>query len=234
MTILQQNRELLAEFRQGKKEALHAVYRHYCRDIERFIATGWISRKTGKYSRIQLSMDTDFRLELIQEVFLRAFSKNARQSYDGLRSYRNYLLTLARNVVVDYIRSRPNDALAHYCTETDVNQICEEQATSADYGDPVPGSPEEVLNWQRCIRAMRVYVTGLSEKEKRFIDMRYRQEFSLLEVARKLDISRGKARHMEKQLGKGLKQYLEERNLSIGGKNEEVTTNLNKISVSTV
>ena len=44
--------------------------------------------------------------DLVQEVFMRAFSREGRQAYDGLRDYGPYLFAIARNVLVDWARVR--------------------------------------------------------------------------------------------------------------------------------
>ncbi|MBN2525408.1 MAG: sigma-70 family RNA polymerase sigma factor [Deltaproteobacteria bacterium] len=231
MTIFLKNRQLLEDFREGKKDALQSVYQSYRQDVERFVSCGWISKKTKMRSRVNFSGDNDLRIELIQEVFLRAFSKNARVSYDGVRLYRNYLLTLARNVVVDYVNAHPDESNTHVSVDMEIDRVGSIQILSAE-DDPYV-SPEESLNWQRCVRAMREYVAALDDTMQQFVQLRFRQELTLLEVARRLNISRGKARHMEKQLGRELKSYLEERHLISSKEIQQLTAKLNNISVST-
>ena len=144
---------------------------------------------------------------------MRAFSKNARLSYDGIRSYKNYLLTIARNVIVDYFQSRPSDASKHALVDLDFENLNEDQLLMMGNQVVREESPEEALYWQQCVIAMREYVDSLDSTYKNFVQLRFRQELPLLEVARSLGISRGKARHIENKLGKNLKCYLEDRNL---------------------
>ena len=42
----------------------------------------------------------------LQETFVRAFKESARVGYDGLHPYKNYLLAIARNLVLDEFRNR--------------------------------------------------------------------------------------------------------------------------------
>src|SRR5258706_14257303 len=47
--------------------------------------------------------------DLVQEIFVRAFSDRARLAFDGVRDYRPFLFTIARNVVTDWARKRRRD-----------------------------------------------------------------------------------------------------------------------------
>jgi RNA polymerase sigma factor (sigma-70 family) len=224
MTVFQNNQALLDAFRLGKKKALLVVYQYYRKDIERFVATGWVSQKTK--SRIGAIGDYDLRADLIQEIFLRAFSKNARLSYDGLRDYKPYLLTLARNVILDYIQSRPNDAISHICVELDdLENLNLSQLTFFDNQANADETPEDTLYWHMCVKAMRAYVATLDEKYQQFVSLRFRQELPLLEVARRLNLTRGKARFMENELGRNLKTHLLALNLAPDSKKTGVQKN---------
>ena len=44
--------------------------------------------------------------DTVQEVFLKAFSRNARMSFDGSREIGPYLGTIARNIMIDRARRR--------------------------------------------------------------------------------------------------------------------------------
>lgn len=43
---------------------------------------------------------------LVQNTFVRAFSPSARAAYDGLRPFGSYLVTIARNLLIDEARAR--------------------------------------------------------------------------------------------------------------------------------
>ncbi len=204
MTIFLVNREILESFRRGDDPTLRDVYIFYIKDVERFVATGWFDSKT----RIRTGRIDDFELqmELIQETFLRAFSDGARLAYDGIRPYRTFLLRIARNVIIDYLRKRPRDALSHACVDFDdsynLDQVERLELVTAD-----TTQREEYLDWQRQISATRELIATFDEVRRKFVELRFRQELSLLEVARRLGISRGKARFLENDLGRRLKKH---------------------------
>src|SRR6478672_2492853 len=93
---LEWDRELLSAFRAGERAALERVYLAYVDDVFRLIAVGFERNPHEQRS-------------LVQDVFVRAFSDRARLGFDGIRPYRPYLLTIARNVLVDRARAQSSE-----------------------------------------------------------------------------------------------------------------------------
>src|SRR5689334_18639017 len=91
---------LLVAFREGNPEALSTVYRHYVRAVDGYLRA--LARRAGTPDLCQASAVAD----LLQEVFIRAFSPSARLGYDGLRDFGPYLNTIARNCFIDTLRKR--------------------------------------------------------------------------------------------------------------------------------
>src|SRR4051812_26855254 len=89
------DRELVLGFRRGDRDTLTRVYRLHVADVEQIVRTALIGVKAFSASNLA---------DVVQEVFLRAFSKNGRMSDDGLRGYQPYLLVIARDVVLDWAR----------------------------------------------------------------------------------------------------------------------------------
>ena len=104
--IFRNNPELLADFRAGNSKALTEVYRFYERPLRHFVLRGF-SFKSGSrdlYFRGAWSeADLD---DVVQETFRRAFGERARQSFDGIRPYKNYLFTIARNAVINDLTAK--------------------------------------------------------------------------------------------------------------------------------
>jgi RNA polymerase sigma-70 factor (ECF subfamily) len=90
--------ELLVPFREGRRDALEEVYRTYVRSVDRYI------RALARASNAPWLARSEAVPDLVQDIFLRAFSRDARNSYDGLRDYGPYLTTIARNRFVDALR----------------------------------------------------------------------------------------------------------------------------------
>lgn len=60
-------------------------------------------RRAGQFSAANLA-------DLVQETFLKSLSEAARRGYDAQRAYAPFLLTIARNVAIDWARSRTREA----------------------------------------------------------------------------------------------------------------------------
>ncbi|MBN2527452.1 MAG: sigma-70 family RNA polymerase sigma factor [Deltaproteobacteria bacterium] len=210
MTILNENRELLDAFRRGEHDALTTVYRTYANAVLRCLQTGFTDKHKGNF--IKGVANISERLDLLQDVFLRAFSKSARESYDGIRPYHAFLLTIARNRLIDYWRAHARDPVAAG------------QNHSEGYGVHVPENiiqrtevavpdEEDRIFFQHCLEASEEFVSNQSARHQQFIAFRFKEELPLLEVARQLNMTRWKARALEKQLQLNLEKYLRQRGL---------------------
>ncbi len=207
MTFFDGQRRLLEAYRNGDEAVLRDVYFAYVKDVALFVATGWFHPKTR--SRVGRIADFEVQAELIQETFLRAFAEGARKAYDGIRPYKLYLLTITKNVIVDYLRRRPKDSLSHVAVDlddVDAQRFFAEQDSGLS---TVPEIDEAQLDWQRCVQETRAFVQTLDTLQQQFISLRFEQEKSLLEVARALHITRGKARFLEKDLARRLKKHFQ-------------------------
>src|SRR5262249_47400158 len=106
VTLLLESRPLLDGFRRGDQAALLAVYRHYVRDVARFLTRGFSFSSDGKPCMFR-GFAGGYEIEAaLQEVFRRAFEERARLAYNGIDPYRPYLLRIARNAVINDLKSR--------------------------------------------------------------------------------------------------------------------------------
>ena len=207
MTIFQGNRELLDAFRFGEAAALRKVYLHYIQEIELFINQGWYNAKQQR--RTCGVTDFEVQMELVQEIFMRAFSEKSRIAYDGIRPYKVFLLGIARNTLIDYIRKRPADALSYVSIALDSEELGKDPERFLDNMKGETPEQEADIDWQRCVAATELYVRSLDGFQKQFVELRFQKELTLVEVARQLGITRGKARGVEKDLGRRLKRHLQ-------------------------
>jgi RNA polymerase sigma factor (sigma-70 family) len=133
------------------------VYRAYFDDVLGLLRAGF----TAGEHRIPALIDRAAQLDAVQEVFVRAFGPAARSGFDGLRPYRPYLLTIARNLRIDALRR------------------ARVQLVPLDDALPDPAAaPEEVQEHQRLCDAAADYVTGLDPESQRFVELRVVQETS--------------------------------------------------------
>lgn len=202
MTIFEKNRALLEQFRAGDREALSNVYFFYIADIENLIRSG-----RGSLGA-RLFRDFDRRQDMVQEIFLRAFSASARTAFDGLRPYRPYLMSIARNAMIDYLRKLPKETLGMPLNDTDDEQLIAAISEGISSDGETTSSRESGVHWDRCLSAAQAYVSTLTERQKRFVDLRYKQELPQFTVAERLGMTRWKVRALEKKIETGLRKYL--------------------------
>src|SRR6516225_8500060 len=94
---------MLRRFREGERAALEVVYVAYVAEIELIGRRGFLSSTVGV--RIAgVPVRADLR-DFVHEVFSKAFSRRAREGFDGKRDYGGYITTIARNVLIDRARA---------------------------------------------------------------------------------------------------------------------------------
>lgn len=179
-------------FKRGERAALERVYRGHVAAVERFVRATLL--RTRRFSGSNLS-------DLVQEVFIRAFSASARERYDGKREYTPYLMTIARNVVIDWHRRSAREPLDPRELETILDAAVSEPAD-------VEAFPAELL------RVATSYVEGLSQELRDVHERRFVLSEPQQRAAEALGISRQTLRTLEKKLIDGLRRALRDERLS--------------------
>jgi RNA polymerase sigma-70 factor (ECF subfamily) len=205
MTIFQQDRALLDAFRKGRSKALSTVYFEYVNDIEALIKSGFTEKNSGVF--ISGVRDLELVRELLQEVFLRAFSERARLAYDGIRPYSSYLSTIARNTLIDAWRSDSRNPLSARRRELGEESLDVRLQKHLD-SHREKESLDEQIHWQRCLEASDEYVAGLDRISKEFVRLRFQKELPQRDVAGKLKLTRWKVRVLEKRIQSNLRKHL--------------------------
>lgn len=201
--LFRERPELLLAFRRGDRVALEAVYRRYVRLVETVLRQG-----TQAGGGRVFTHDVEVQKDLLQDVFARAFTERARLGFDGIREYRPYLLTLTRNVLIDWARKRKETL------RDDIEALCERYAEDDPGPEPTWADPETV-------RLVEAYIKDVPDQLRRLHALRYDQGLSQEEVATALGLSRQNVRTLEKQLRAGLEAVLEanqDRRLAVGMK----------------
>ncbi len=214
MPFLRDDPELLTAFRQGRRDALERVYRHYIAGIERYARA--LARAAGSSELAQPGAVAD----LVQDVFMRAFSDRARRDYDGQREFGGYLTVVARNCFIDIQRSRGREVL-----------IAEE-----DLPDLADSSVDEDKDWSdpKIIAILARYVEQLPPDLRALYDGRYVRGQSQEEVSASLGLSRQAVRTGEKRLRTGLKKALARAGISLREFRNLIADSSTKISKQTV
>ncbi len=204
--LLVERRELLEQFRAGKRAALEEVYRHYAQDVAQFLSRGFGFSSRGRDLRFTGYCQPYDLDNALQETFARAFKESARLGYDGLHSYKNYLLAIARNFVLDELRNR----------EVAMSPYIEAESTTAelplDDGDdaaavPAPvqdgpsrGNAEQDYLRNELSRIYGEFVASLDERDRIFFAARFEEQKTQIEAGQACGLSHMQARTLEKKL----------------------------------
>jgi RNA polymerase sigma factor (sigma-70 family) len=187
MPLLRSDPELLSAFREGKRAALETVYRHYVRSIDVYVRA--LARGTGVAELRQASVVQD----LLQEVFIRAFSQPARRAYDDTRDFAPYLKTIARNCFIDVLRKRKDEITF---VPDDGFLAVEELSLGEESYD------REVL------ATLDAYLRQLSPELRGVYEERFERGLSQAAASERLGLSRRTLRTLETHLRRGLRKSL--------------------------
>jgi RNA polymerase sigma factor (sigma-70 family) len=213
MTLLTERRELLERFRRGERRALEEVYRHYVSDVAQFLSRGFTFQSRDKTLRF-VGYAQPFDLDnALQETFARAFKERARIGYDGINRYRNYLFAIARNFVIDEMRSREIAMSPMFAEVADdaVHHDGEEAHAAGTTGSGAPGgSQEQTLLSDELARLYSGFVARLDERDRSFFQARFEQQKTQVEAGQVCQLSHMQARTLEKKLRERFLVYMQE------------------------
>jgi RNA polymerase sigma-70 factor (ECF subfamily) len=131
--------------------------------------------------------------DLLQEVFLRAFSASARAAYDGVREYGPYLKAIARNRFIDLLRKRRDE---HCLLSAESLATVQHSQSPED-----PQDPERVVLLEDYLRTLPPALRGVYEK-------RFEQGLSQGAACESLALSRRSLRTLEGHLRHGVRKAL--------------------------
>ena len=195
MARLLEDRELLNAYRRGDRSALEEVYREYAQRLFAFLAKGFTYQSQGASCVFRGYREPWELEEAVQEVFVRAFAPGARNAYDGLRPFRNYLFTIARNLVIDRFRRAGREVIA-------------EQDDLADRAPPDPNEagaqrdPEHAAADRELAQHVEAFVQALDRDEREVFTQRFREQRSIEAVARQLSMTEHRVKRLERRIKK--------------------------------
>jgi RNA polymerase sigma-70 factor (ECF subfamily) len=192
MTIFAKDADLLRRFRAGDAEALRKVYWAYVARVESVVRRTFAHASRG--GPVAAGVDLP---DVVQEVFVRAFSESARRAYDGAREYAPFLMTIARNAAVDHLRRSGHE---FQVSPERLARLVEENF-AAEGDDPPWTDPETIV-------AVEHYVAGLPPRESSVYEQRYRLGRSQEDAAAVLGMTRQQVRTLEEHLRDGLARQL--------------------------
>ncbi|MBI5507309.1 MAG: sigma-70 family RNA polymerase sigma factor [Deltaproteobacteria bacterium] len=212
MTLLVENRGLLRDFRTGAPAALREVFLRYAPEVAQFLRRGFTFRVGERQVRFAGYREVFAVEDALQEVFRRAFSDNARSSYDGLRPFRAYLLTIAKNAVINEFHARRRQ-LDQVGFEEMRDVPGGEDYSAADNpleaaAEVTTGNPERDLQSRELRALVTEYRRGLAAREAQVFDLRYAEGLSHSDITLRLGLSASKIKTTEERIRKGLLRFM--------------------------
>jgi RNA polymerase sigma-70 factor (ECF subfamily) len=211
--LLAKNKDLLERFRAGDKDAMDEVYRHYSPGVTRFLRQGFTFRSGGGHCYFKgIKLEDDLK-SAVQEVFRRAFEDRARNAYNGINSFSNWVLAISRNMVINGFRNR-EIAISAYISKKDdrghlaiMDNSVTENYTGILYGQQNQDQ-EKTYEHTELKGLIGKFMAELSEQERKLLVLRFIDGVGQEEAAQKLDSSRMKVRTAEAKLRRRLRAYL--------------------------
>ena len=201
--LLPEDRKLLTAFRAGDREALERVYSAYVESVTRLLRFGFSFNSGGRRCCFQ-GCRNEFDLEdRVHTVFLKAFSDRARLSYDGLSSYKGYLLTIARNIVIDDFRRKENTLMEYV-----IEEVRDQRPSRMEYSATDPIGGDVALSGQPALdaevsdvtRLVQLFRERLSTREQQIFTLRYERELDHQEIIDRLGLSPSQIKTSERRI----------------------------------
>ena len=190
--------DLLQSYRNGETRAYESLYRHYSSSVAAFLRGGFSFTSQGRTCRYRgghYGVDVD---GVVQETFARAFSETTRRNYDGERPFKNYLFSIAKNLVLRELQRRERlvsvDPQVEDATDFLASRSPFEGFTST------PGSPERAVADEQLSEIIRAFVSDLGPEETEFFSLRFAQSMTQEATADTMKVTRARVKLLEKNL----------------------------------
>ena len=138
-----------------------------------------------------------------QEAFVRAFSPQHRQAYDGLRPYLGYLCVIGRSAAIDVLRRRGKvvqNAIAVDDADSGVAQLALDAPT-----------PEEAALKAELQGVIQGFLATLDPLLQQLAQLRFVEGMAQEAAAAQLKLTRSEVRTREQRVRQALVKYLEAR-----------------------
>jgi RNA polymerase sigma-70 factor (ECF subfamily) len=190
----------LLGFREGDRDALGAVYREHVAALVVFLERGFSFDSRGRALRFA-GFRSSFELhDAVQETFRRAFERDARLSYDGLRPFGAWLITIARNVVLKEFRRHERLFVDEAGADALSAELHPAHSATTD--------PEAELHQTRVRELVRQFLDTLTQDERRLLELRFVEDVGQRDAADELALGRQRLRTREGKLREKLLRFL--------------------------
>ncbi|MEZ4271819.1 MAG: sigma-70 family RNA polymerase sigma factor [Myxococcota bacterium] len=211
--FLAKNKTLLEAFKRGDRDALDQVYRHYHPGVTSFLRKGFTFRSGRGHFYFKGIQDPSDLKSGVQEVFRRAFEQRARDSYNGINSFTNWVLAIGRNMVINGFRNR-EISFSDYISSGDtrshltfMDDEITEKFSGVLYGQPAKAA-DTAVEHAELKGLLGEFMGKLSEHDRKLLVYRFAEGLGQEETAALLGSTRMKVRTAESKLRNRLRGYL--------------------------
>jgi RNA polymerase sigma factor (sigma-70 family) len=166
------------------------VLRH-AQKVAALVERGCSIRRAGGSWAGRVWVSPEDHADVVQEVFVKALAPGRLDRYDPERSYEPYLLMIARNTMIDWMRRRTAVRRLHHLPSLHPT------------GEPPEGARPPWEDDGNLVAAER-YVNGLAGDLREVYRLRYAEGLSQDQAARAMGISRQSLRTLEQRLRRDL------------------------------
>lgn len=191
------DQERLRRFREGAPEVLGEVYRAHAEPLARALRA--VAFRGRGFAHLQGALEVE---NTVLETFARAFEPRTRLAYDGIRPYAQFLMGIARNVVLE--QSRTREVVAGLGPQDEGSSLNWELGVMGD-----GGSLEQQLEDQEVEGLLRNFKDGLSQEERQLFELRFTEGLAQESAAERVGLTRIQVRRREKSLKQRLLDYLQ-------------------------
>jgi len=211
--VLHKNKKLLAAYRNGETWAYEELYEMYSEPVRRFLQGGFtfVSRgRTCRYRGGNAGIDSD---SILQETFARALAASTRRNYDGERPFKNYLFSIAKNLVLREFQRRDR-VLSVENTEEATDALARR---GIDFGlTTAEQNPEHAVQDDELKRVTREFIVDLSDEERSFFEHRFARGCTQEATADAMDCTRARVKLLEKAMRRRFLSVLRDHGYFVG------------------
>jgi RNA polymerase sigma factor (sigma-70 family) len=211
--VLHKDKKLLRAYRKGETAAYEELYRMYSEPVRRFLQGGFtfVSKgRTCRYRGGNAGIDAD---SILQETFARAFAASTRKNYDGERPFKNYLFSIAKNLVLREFQRRDR-VLQVENTEEATDALARR---GVDYGlTSSEQNPEHAVQDEDLMRVTREFIADLNDEERSFFEHRFARGLTQEGTADAMECTRARVKLLEKAMRRRFLTVLRDHGYFVG------------------
>lgn len=193
------DQERLRRFREGAPEVLGEVYRAHAERLARTLRAAAFRGRGFSFLRGTLEVENT-----VLETFARAFEPRTRLAYDGVRPYAQFLMGIARNVVLEQSRSR----------EVVVGLEPQDENATLDWELGGTGQAEDMeqqLEDREVEELLKDFKGALTPEERELFELRFTEGLAQESAAERVGLTRIQVRRREKGIKQRLLEFLQTR-----------------------